>query len=95
MWAELLLDSMAGKRTKKQKQKTSVRRTETLAYSISEIKAVANITEEKQEELIKSRKSIVRDSNFDPKFVFRDLIKTIIVTVLVVSVLVAYTIFGQ
>lgn len=95
MWAELSQDSMAGKRTKKQKQKTSVRRTETLAYSISEIKAVANISEEKQEELIKSRKDIVRDSNFDPKFIIRDLTKTVIVTVLVVSVLVAYTIFGQ
>lgn len=86
---------MAGKKTKKQKKKISSKRTETLAYSITEIKSAIDVPEEKKEELLSSKKNIVKDTNFDPKFVVKDLAKTTLVTVLVVGVLVAYTIFGQ
>jgi hypothetical protein len=89
---------MAIKRTKRQKQRNSVRREETLAYSIDEIQSTNEITvinkSDKKEIITKVRKIDI-SSGFDTSYVLKDLSKTLIVTVLVVGVLVAYTIFGQ
>ena len=86
---------MAIKRTKKQKQKTSTRREEILAYSIDEIQIVNKKNSgDKKESFGKVKKVIVSDG-FDTSFIFKDILKTLILAVLVVGVLVAYTILGQ
>ncbi|NCN03751.1 MAG: hypothetical protein GW942_01595 [Candidatus Pacebacteria bacterium] len=89
---------MAIKRTKKQKLRTSVRREETLSYSIDEIqsvnkKLVVNKGDKKETTTEKINNDL--SSVFNQSYVAKDLFKTLIVAVLVVGVLVAYTIFGQ
>lgn len=86
---------MAIKRTKRQKQRNSVRREETLAYSIDEIQSVNKNIVSGKKEIITKVKKIDITGGFDTSYVLKDLFKTLIVAVLVVGVLVAYTIFIQ
>lgn len=85
---------MAVKRTKRQKQQTSLRRAETLSYSINQVKEVNNSSDKATKSI--SRKKPKKSSvSFDTSYILKDLTKTLIVTLLVVGVLIAYTIYGQ
>ncbi|NCN87634.1 MAG: hypothetical protein GW941_01925 [Candidatus Pacebacteria bacterium] len=86
---------MAIKRTKKQKQQTSLKREETLAYSIDDIKIVNKKKKGNKKEVTSKVNNIGITDGFDTSYVLKDLFKTLVVAVLVVGVLVAYTIFGQ
>lgn len=87
---------MAVKRTKKQKQQIAQRREEILSYSINDISLSNNkeskTSKSKSSEGSKKVKSLI---SFDTSYVKKDLAKTVVVTLLVVGVLIAYTIYGQ
>lgn len=80
---------MAIKRTKKQKQQAAVRHDEILSYSLADLKTtgVVSAVGEKQRQ---TRNQQLKEI-FDPSYLKKDLIKTLVVTTLVVGVLIAYT----
>ncbi|MDH5533636.1 MAG: hypothetical protein OEX81_04375 [Candidatus Pacebacteria bacterium] len=87
---------MAVKRTKRQKQQTAQRREEVLSYSMSDVTLSSNNDVKDSEiKLPKQSKKVKKSITFDTSYVKKDLIKTIVVTLLVVGVLIAYTIYVQ
>jgi hypothetical protein len=85
---------MAVKRTKRQKQQTSLRREEILSYSINDIDLKSDKENFKKKNISKIKK-VKKLVVFDTSYVLKDLTKTLVVTLLVVGVLIAYTIYGQ
>lgn len=82
---------MAIKRTRKQKQQANLRHESVLTYSLDEVVAkkpnqVVNKQQAEKEQL---------NSIFDPSYLKKDLLKTFLVTALVVGVLIAYTYYQR
>jgi len=85
---------MAVKRTKRQKKQTAQKREEVLSYSISDVSLTNNkVSNNSKIKSPKGSKKVKSLMGFDTSYVKKDLAKTIVVTLLVVGVLIAYTIY--
>jgi hypothetical protein len=92
---------MAKKRTKKQKQQALQNREATLSYSLDEIKTTSPKKIDKKSSAFASalkkgpstKKKSRGLTNVNNSQVIKDLLKTLVVTVLVLFVLIAYTIY--
>ena len=81
---------MAVRRTKRQKQKAEEKRSESIQYSLSDLGNAKNIDTTVKKS--KSSKQTKQDRQKN-KYVKKDLFRTLVVTLVVVSVLIAYTIY--
>lgn len=84
---------MSIKRTKEQKQQASLRHQSVLTYSLNDIggdKVSSAPASKKLQSEARELKEI-----FDPAFIKKDLLKTLLVTTLVAGVLIAYTLYQR
>lgn len=82
---------MAIKRTRKQKQQANLRHESVLTYSLDQVVA-------KQPDQVATKQQLQKaqlNSIFDPSYLKKDLLKTFLVTALVVGVLIAYTYYQR
>lgn len=84
---------MAIKRTRKQKQRSEQRREETLKYSFKDLGAptAQDASDRSDMPRLRSREKINTIPLFNAEYIKKDLLKTVITTIVVVAVLIAYT----
>lgn len=84
---------MSIKRTKEQKQQANLRHQSVLTYSLNDI-SQDKISKEPASKKIQSEAQQLKEI-FDPSFIKKDLLKTLLVTTLVAGVLIAYTLYQR
>lgn len=84
---------MSIKRTRQQKHQAQLRHESVLTYSLSDLGASSvsgAVVQQKRRAEAEQLREI-----FDPAFIKKDLLKTFLVTALVVGVLIAYTLYQR
>lgn len=84
---------MSIKRTRKQKQQANLRHESVLTYSLNDIKINGQTSGISRQQLAKEAQQL--KEVFDPSFIKKDLLKTFLVTALVMGVLIAYTLYQR